>query len=389
VGPGASAGVVLFDRERPDFSTGNVHLRASLLGASAGRNDQNADLEAGSERMYVRVTANHSHSQDYKDGQGRRVPSAWDKWNADAAVGLTPDADTRLELSAGAGDGWARYGGRGMDGTQFRRDSLGLRFEKEHLTPWLAKIDAQLYRNQADHVMDNFTLRTPPATGMMAGGMASNVQRTTTGGAWPPPWCRAMACRWSRAWTFAQPARGAPRHTRDALRRSALEGRRQVRQPGRVCRASWQAQPGTRWVGGLRLDRAQAWRYPASNPGMGGMGGAGMGMPASADDNHRARSALPSGFVRWERTLQPGTTAYVGLGHVQRFPDYWELISPATARRPAAMPLPRCGRRKPRSSTRGSTGRGRTGSSGARATWAGCRTTSCSTTPAWAPACAT
>jgi hypothetical protein len=44
---------------------------------------------------------------------------------------------------------------------------------------------------------------------------------------------------------------------------------------------------------------------------------------------------------------------------------------------------------KPRSSTRGSTGRGRTGSSGARATWAGCRTTSCSTTPAWAPACAT
>ena len=56
-----------------------------------------------------------------------------------------------------------------------------------------------------------------------------------------------------------------------------------------------------------------------------------MGMPASADDNHRARSALPSGFVRWEHTLQPGTTAYVGLGHVQRFPDYWELISPGNS----------------------------------------------------------
>jgi iron complex outermembrane receptor protein len=55
-----------------------------------------------------------------------------------------------------------RYGGRSMDGTQFRRDSWGLRFEKQHLTPWLAKLEAQIYRNQADHVMDNFTLRTAP-----------------------------------------------------------------------------------------------------------------------------------------------------------------------------------------------------------------------------------
>lgn len=328
-GPGASAGVVLFDRERPDFSTGNLHFSASLLSASAGRNDQNADLEAGSERMYLRVTANHSHSQDYQDGQGRPVPSAWDKWNADAAVGLTPDANTRLELSAGAGDGWARYGGRGMDGTQFRRDSLGLRFEKEHLTPWLAKIDAQLYRNQADHVMDNFTLRTPPATGMMAGGMASNVQRTTTGG---------------RLAATVVPGDGVSLVTGVDFSRSPHEARRgtpampYADQPwksdakfanlGVFAEASWQAQPGTRWVGGLRLDRAQAWRYSASNPGM---GSAGMGMTAPADDNHRARSALPSGFVRWERTLQPGATAYVGLGHVQRFPDYWELISPGNS----------------------------------------------------------
>src|SRR5690606_22394107 len=35
--------------------------------------------------------------------------------------------------------------------------------------------------------------------------------------------------------------------------------------------------------------------------------------------------------VRWERTLAQGATAYVGLGHVQRFPDYWELISPSNS----------------------------------------------------------
>ena len=63
-------------------------------GGSFGRNDQTADFTAGNESVYVRVTGNHSHSQDYKDGNGLRVPSRWDKWNTDLALGFTPDADT-------------------------------------------------------------------------------------------------------------------------------------------------------------------------------------------------------------------------------------------------------------------------------------------------------
>jgi iron complex outermembrane receptor protein len=324
-GPGASAGVVRFDRERPDFSEGNVRFSASLLGASAGRNDQTADLQAGSDRMYVRATANHSHSQDYRDGQGRRVPSAWDKWNTDVALGFTPDAHTLLELSAGAGDGQARYGGRGMDGSQFRRDSWGLRFEQHHITPWLAKLEAQLYRNEADHVMDNFTLRTPPATGMMAGGMASNVRRTTTGGRVAATLQPAEALSLvagldflrsphdKRSGTPSQPY-GAQPWQRDA-KFSGL---------GAFAELAWQAREDTRWAGGLRLDRAEAWRYAAG----GGMGG----MAPMATAEHRARHALPGGFMRWERTLAPqGASVYAGLGHVQRFPDYWELISPANS----------------------------------------------------------
>ena len=40
------------------------------------------------------------------------------------------------------------------------------------------------------------------------------------------------------------------------------------------------------------------------------------------------RETLPSGLVRWE--IQPEGSAvmwHVGLGHVQRMPDYWELFS--------------------------------------------------------------
>ena len=61
------------------------------------------------------------------------------------AIGWTPDADTLIELSAGRGNGESRYAGRGMDGSQFLRESLGLRFERSNLGGVLDKLEAQVY----------------------------------------------------------------------------------------------------------------------------------------------------------------------------------------------------------------------------------------------------
>src|SRR5690606_40155352 len=94
------------------------------------------------------------------DGSGARVPSAWRKWNADAAIGWTPDDDTVLELAAGTGDGRARYAGRGMDGVQFRRDSASLHFTRRNLGA-IDALEASLYRNRAYLDKDNYTLRDP------------------------------------------------------------------------------------------------------------------------------------------------------------------------------------------------------------------------------------
>ena len=55
------------------------------------------------------------------------------------------------------------------------RESFGLRFEKRNLGATLEKIEAQLYYNYADHVMDNLTLRRPDPNGPMPM-------------AWPPTW---------------------------------------------------------------------------------------------------------------------------------------------------------------------------------------------------------
>ena len=147
----------------------------------------------------MRVIGNQAHSDDYKDGNNDTVASRYDKWNGDVAVGFTPDADTLLELTAGRGDGEARYAGRSMDGSQFLRESLGLRFEKSNIGEVLDKVEAQVYYNYADHVMDNYSLRVPSGTGMMAGPMASNVDRRTLGARIKATW------RWGRPATDRRP----------------------------------------------------------------------------------------------------------------------------------------------------------------------------------------
>lgn len=335
-GPGASAGTVRFERERPDFSEGPVHFSASALGGSAGRNDQNIDLAVGNGRYYARLTANHSHGQDYKDGNGRVVPSKWDKWNADTTLGLTPDASTLVELTAGTGDGEARYGGRGMDGSQFKRESAGVRFEKKNLSATLAKFEAQLYYNNADHVMDNYTLRPFSPSGGMSMAMASNVARATTGGRIAATllptehWQVVAGVDFLKSRHDQRSGTSMVAHTTRPWTRDA-----EFSNTGVFVEASWHAGAGGKLVSGLRIDHAQASRFPSSSGGMGAMGAMGAmgGMKAmdamGSSSNHRGESGLPSGFMRWEQDVKASNASwYAGVGHVQRFPDYWELISP-------------------------------------------------------------
>ncbi|MDH1065580.1 TonB-dependent copper receptor [Pseudomonas sp. GD03985] len=326
-GPGASAGTVLFEREPERFGELGSRLHASLLSGSNGRLDKVLDGAVGGEQGYLRFVGNQARSDDYEDGDGDTVPSRWKKWNGDLAIGWTPDPDTLVELSAGRGDGEARYAGRGMDGAQFERESLGLRFEKSGLGGVLDKLEAQLYYNYADHVMDNFSLRQPDPHGMMPMPMASQVDRRTMGGRFAATF----------AWTDIELVAGV-----DALRSEhRARGSRYEMMSDRFVDAdrfpwtrdavmhdygafgelTWQAAERSRVVAGARLDRASAKDYRQSVKGMM------MSRPNPTAGETRA-DTLPSGFARYEHDLADSpTTFYAGLGHVQRFPDYWELFS--------------------------------------------------------------
>ena len=317
-GPGASAGTVRFQRATPRFDEAGVRAQASLLGGSFGRNDQVLDLTAGALLGYARLAANRAQGDDYEDGDGARVPSAWKKWNADAALGWTPDADTLLELSAGIGNGEARYAGRGMDGAQFRRDSLGLRFEKAFHGA-LRTLQANAYRNAADHVMDNYTLRDPNPMSAMPMPMASNVERVTTGGRIAADWA------WGDlALTAGMDAQRSTHRSRSAMGEGAYAllpwtQDARFRNLSAFAEATWTLAPGRRVVAGARADRAEATDTRAT-AGM-------MHMPNPTFGQTR-RDTLPSGFVRIERDIAAsGFGWYAGLGFVERMPDYWELFS--------------------------------------------------------------
>lgn len=307
-GPGASAGTIRFDRRPQRFATAGMRFDGSVLGGTWGRNEQRADLTVGTPAGYLRLMVNQARAGDYADGAGKAVPSSWDKWNTDVAVGWTPTAHTRLELSAGTGDGAARYAGRGMDGVRFKRNSFGLRFEKSHLSGLLDTLAAQIYYNQADHVMDNYTLRQVPPPGPMA----SELERQIVGAR------LAATLPWGNDVKLVS-GLDAQIHQRQS--RTIKVGKRgpwakqvSFSQVGFFNELTWYMTEQTRMVSGARLDWIQTKDHrPRSNP----------------TANPQRHAVLPSAFMRYERDLKRlPAMAYIGVGHVARFPDYWELFSP-------------------------------------------------------------
>lgn len=320
-GPGNSAGTIRFEREQPRFDTPGIQGSASLLAASNHRFDENADISLGSEDGYLRLIGNKSRSDDYKDGNGDRVPSKWDKWNGDVALGRTPDKDTLLELTAGKGDGEAGYAGRSMDGSQFKRESLGARFKKSNIGDVFDKFEANVYYNYADHIMDNYSLRSPDrgmSERMSNGGMsksmdsgssmnmvmpmAMELDRRTVGG--------RMMGTWN--WSDFELRSGADTQLNTHRSKSQDGWMKDARfhDYGLFSELTWNATDLSNVVSGARLDRVLVDNFTDVG---------------SSERTH----TLPAGFVRFEHNLaEMPVMFYAGIGYTERFPDYWELFSP-------------------------------------------------------------
>ncbi|MGE8542666.1 MAG: TonB-dependent copper receptor, partial [Acinetobacter sp.] len=315
-----------FERTPEQFSE-DQHYRgqASVLMGSYGRLDHNVEAAAGDDKKYIRLNANRSVSDSYKDGNGDTVPSDWERWNADLALGWTPDENTWLELTGGKADGEAVYAGRSMDGSQFARESLGLRFEKKNVTDVIQKIEAQVNYSYNDHVMDNYSLRTPPMTHdmtthmMMPNPMSMQVTRRTLNSR------AALTSAWDQlTWTAGIDSQmnkhgGSMTSLAMPSMNSAFSTNMQFQSYGAFSELSYQLNEQHKLVTGARIDQVKVDAFAL---------------------NDQRKETLPSGFIRFESQHpehDDGKT-YIGLGYVERMPDYWELFSAKHGNR--GMPVP-------------------------------------------------
>ncbi|MHC5308441.1 TonB-dependent copper receptor [Bartonella sp. LJL80] len=327
-GPTGSAATILFERDPQHFDGYTVKGDASIVVGTDNRFESRIDGTVGAKAGYVRIIGNKALAHDYHDGDGNRIPSKWDKWNGDLFVGWTPDADTLFEISGGGGDGEARYAGRGMDGSQFKRETLGAKLIKTNVSDVLSKLEAQIYYNYADHIMDNFRLRhlktVPSGTmnGMSHGGMGaamdmsgmpmeSRLDRRTLGG--------RAAATW--VWGDLTIVTGFDLQTnthrkRKSKKMMSIDGWNKdavFTDYGLYSEATWSFAENQRFVGGARLDFASAEDE----------------REVSATNGDKREDTLPSAFLRYEHDLEAlPVTTYIGIGHTERFPDYWELFSP-------------------------------------------------------------
>ncbi|MCD8522917.1 MAG: TonB-dependent copper receptor [Saccharospirillaceae bacterium] len=306
-GPGNSAGVVMFERAAPDFSTTPVQGDVSLLAGSTDRNDQVAHLLAGGQKGYIDVSGTRSDANNYEDGDGNEVHSAYTRWSTHAALGWTPDNDTRIELSGAKSDGEARYGDRGMDGVKFARSNLGLSYEQDNISPLLNNVKARIYRNYVDHVMDNYSLRAN--SGM---NMVSNPDRETKGASLSSTLALSDSTELeigvdSQRNEHALRKASSMMTTPDYDSLSRVDDMR-FASHGMYAELDHRYTAGHSVHAGVRMnkDKAEDLRINKTTSGM--------------DDNNTLRN----GFIRYEHQLNSANRLYAGLGRSERAADYWE-----------------------------------------------------------------
>lgn len=316
-GAGQSAGVALFERDVKRMESFGWKANGSLTVGSFGRNDQMADVLIGGPLGYVRAGGTRAQADDYEDGDGNSVHSEYLRWSSHAAIGWTPDDKTRVELSGGVSDGEAAYADRGMDGKKFKREHVSLMFERKRMGGLVDEIEGRVYYNYIDHVMDNYSLRDVPAGKKY---MVSNPDRYTMGARLSatlrlaPDWKLVFGgdAKDDRHRSRMSGPRNSAGEASAAYRSMDRSDNMHFEQRGLFAESTWSPTEVDRVVGGLRVDWHEVKDKRAASK--------------SSTAGQTDRRTLTSGFLRYERDFGTGSTWYAGLGHSERFPDFWERM---------------------------------------------------------------
>ena len=195
-GAGGSGGTLIFEHQRPDLV--NRSFTGKVTGSStsnANLNSLSVDFAFGNERTFMRMFGERNDSDNYEDGNGQKVSSAFESEDIGFIIGsyLTPVDYVEVSLERGNEDD-VLYAGNGMDAPF--ADSISTRLKWEHTDPigFIDELKLNLYQTDIEHLMDNYTQRN---RNMMPNGMAATSTSDTWGGS-----LQALAQSDNMIWRF-------------------------------------------------------------------------------------------------------------------------------------------------------------------------------------------
>lgn len=181
-GSGGSGGTLLFEHQRPEFEdrsfigsfssgyTSNIDLRSV-----------SADVAAGNDQAFIRFFGEDKQSDNYDDGKGNTVASAFESSSYGLIIGGDLTESDYLEFSyemANEDDIW--YAGNGMDAAFADSESYRMKWQHDAAIGFIDSLELKLYRNDVSHLMDNYTVRNRMP--MVPNGMTAPSSSDTWGG---------------------------------------------------------------------------------------------------------------------------------------------------------------------------------------------------------------
>jgi iron complex outermembrane receptor protein len=161
-GGGGSGGTVLFERNPPQFEPDKPYQGRIDAGykSNSKTKEVSADAAAGAELGYIRGIVGYQDADNYEDGDGNEVRSAFTNQSGNLILGYTPTQDKRLELNLEATrEDDVLYAGAGMDSPYSDADNIRLKYVQEDSLGPMSGIKAEIYSSEVDHLMDNYSLR--------------------------------------------------------------------------------------------------------------------------------------------------------------------------------------------------------------------------------------
>lgn len=324
-GGGGSGGTLLFERENEPQERGfSGQFRAGSSDNGVSR-DLALETSWSGDRLYFRVNAEDRQADNYRDGAGESVRSAFNEDSLYLAAGLRLRDSDRLELvreTTATRD--ALYPGAGMDAPMDESLQWRLRYRAVDLGLF-DSLEVDLYRSDVEHLMDNYSNR--PLNAPMAMRVPSTSD--TRGARVVGEFSSSFRARWTVGVDYQD-------NRREAVRYMGMPGSdvsvvnaymwpdARLEQMGLFAELRYAVSDQRRVTAGLRFDRVEAATGDINTSPTSTMleGPAelyaryyGITGDAAATENNGA------GLLRFEQDLGENWTAFAGASVTRRTAD--------------------------------------------------------------------